>query len=147
LTHWKRLWCWEGLGAGGEGDDRGWDGCMASLTRWTWVWVNSGSSWRTGRPGVLRFMGSQRVWVTEWLNWTELRGDENWLRSIAKYLAPNILMLIFALSEPTVQRTFLKNLFLWCAIFLPHNDFMYVCVRAFVHIHTKVYMCVCVDCG
>ena len=43
LTHWKRLWCWEGLGAGGEGDDRGWDGWMASLTQWTWVWVNSGS--------------------------------------------------------------------------------------------------------
>ena len=40
LTHWKRLWCWEGLGAGGEGDDRGWDGWMTSLTRWTWVWVN-----------------------------------------------------------------------------------------------------------
>ena len=43
LTHWKRPWCWEGLGAGGEGDDRGWDGWMASPTRWTWVWVNSGS--------------------------------------------------------------------------------------------------------
>ena len=57
----KRLWCWEGLGAGGEGDNRGWDGWMASLTRWTWVWVNSGSWWWTGRPGVLRFMGSQRV--------------------------------------------------------------------------------------
>ena len=66
------LWCWEGLGAGGEGDDRGWDGWMASLTRWTWVWVNSGIWWCTGRPGVLRFMGSQRVrhdWATE-LNWT-----------------------------------------------------------------------------
>ena len=73
LTHWKRLWCWEGLGAGGEGDDRGWDGWMASLTRWTWVWVNSRSWWWTQRPGVLRFMGSQRVghdWATE-LNWTE----------------------------------------------------------------------------
>ena len=68
LTHWKRLWCWEGLGAGAEGDDRGWDGWMASLTRWTWVWVNSGRWWWTGRPGVLRFMGSQRVghdWATE----------------------------------------------------------------------------------
>ena len=43
LTHWQRLWCWEGLEAGGEGDDRGWDGWMASLTRWMWVWVNSGS--------------------------------------------------------------------------------------------------------
>ena len=74
LTHWKRLWCWEGLRAGEEGDDRGWDGWMASLTRWTRVWVNSRSWWWTGRPGVLRFMGSQRVrhdWATE-LNWTEL---------------------------------------------------------------------------
>jgi len=73
LTHWKRLWCWEGLRAGGEGDDRGWDGWMASPTQWTWVWVNSGSWWWTGRPGVLRFMGSQRVghdWATE-LNRTE----------------------------------------------------------------------------
>ena len=73
LTHWKRLWCWEGSGAGREGDDRGWDGWMASLTQWTWVWVNSRSWWWTGRPGVLQFMGSQRVrhdWATE-LNWTE----------------------------------------------------------------------------
>ena len=42
LTHWKRPWCWERLRAGGEGDDRGWDSWMASLTRWTWVWVDSG---------------------------------------------------------------------------------------------------------
>ena len=73
LTHWKRPWCWEGLGAGGEGDDRGWDGWMASPTQCTWVWVNSGSWWWTGRLGVLWFMGSQRVrhnWVSE-LNWTE----------------------------------------------------------------------------
>ena len=73
LTHWKRPWCWERLGAGGEGDDRGWDGWMASPTRWTWVWVDSGSWWWTGRPGMLRFMGLQRVrhdWATE-LNWTE----------------------------------------------------------------------------
>ena len=72
LTHWKRLCCWEGLGAGGEWDDRGWDGWMASLTQWTWVWVNSGSWWWTGRPGVLWFMGSQSD-TTERLNWTELR--------------------------------------------------------------------------
>ena len=61
-------WCWEGLGAGGEGDDRGWDGWMASVTRWMLVWVNSRSWWWTGRTGVLQFMGSQRVghdWVTE----------------------------------------------------------------------------------
>ena len=73
LTHCKRLWVWEGLGAWGEGDDQGWDGWMASLTWWTWVWVNSRSWWWTGRPGVLWFMGLQRVgydWATE-LNWTE----------------------------------------------------------------------------
>ena len=72
LTHWKRPWFWERLRAGGEGDDRRWDGWMASPTQWTWVWVNSGSWWWTGRPGMLQFMGSQRVghdWVTE-LNWT-----------------------------------------------------------------------------
>ena len=61
LTHWKRLWCWDGLGAGGEGDDRGWEGWMASPTWRTWVWVNSGRWWWTGRPGVLWFMGSRRV--------------------------------------------------------------------------------------
>ena len=72
MTHWKRPWYWEGLGAGGERDDRGWDGWMASPTGWTWVWVNSGSWWWTGRLGMLRFLGSQRVghdWATE-LNWT-----------------------------------------------------------------------------
>ena len=68
LTHWKRPWCWERLGAGGKGDDRGWDGWMASPTRWTWVWVNSGSWWWTGRPGVLWFIGLQRLghdWAAE----------------------------------------------------------------------------------
>ena len=73
LAHLKRPWCWERLKVGGEGDDRGWDGWMASPTQWTWVWVNSGSWWWTGRPGVLRFMGLQRVgydWATE-LNWTD----------------------------------------------------------------------------
>ena len=66
-----------GIGAGGEGDNRGKEGWMASLTRWTWVWVNSGSWWWTGRPAVLQFMGSQRVghgWATE-LNWTELKDE------------------------------------------------------------------------
>ena len=64
-THWKRPWCWERSKAGGEGDDRGWDGWMASPTRWTGVWVDSGR-W-TGRPGVLQSTGLQRAghnWVT-----------------------------------------------------------------------------------
>ena len=73
LTHLKRPWCWERLRAGGEGDNRGWDGWMASLTQWIWVWVNSGGWWWIGRPGMLQSTGSQRVghdWATE-LNWTE----------------------------------------------------------------------------
>ena len=71
LTNLKSPWCWERLMVGGEGDDRGWDGWMASPTRCTWVWVNSGSWWWTGKPGVLQYMGLQRVrhdWVTG-LNW------------------------------------------------------------------------------
>ena len=73
LTHWKRLWWWEGLEAREEEEDRGWDGWMASLTRWTWVWVKSRSWWWTGRPGVLRFVGSQSR--TRPSDWTEL----NWM--------------------------------------------------------------------
>ena len=72
LTHWKRLWCWEGLGAGGEGDDRGWDGWMASRTRWTWVWVNSGrwwwtEAWRAAVYGVAKSRTRLSAWTE--LNW------------------------------------------------------------------------------
>ena len=97
LTHWKRPWCWERSKAGGEGDDRGWDGWMASPIQWTWVWVSSRSWWWTGKPGVLQSMGLQRGghdWATElkhsvysmrlwpykemkdttgWLKWTDWR--------------------------------------------------------------------------
>ena len=76
LTHWKRLWCWKRLKAGGEGDDRGWDGWMASLTQWTWVWVNSGSWKWTGRPGVLPSMRSQRVRQTERLHFTSTQVEK-----------------------------------------------------------------------
>ena len=77
-----------------EGDDRGWNGWMASPTQWTWVWVDSGSWWWTGRPGVLQFMGLQRSrhdWATE-LNWTTrgrsfcLLGWEHWLRISLHYM-------------------------------------------------------------
>ena len=90
--------CWEGLGAGGEGDDRGWDGWMASLTWWTWVWVNSGSWWWTWRPGVPWFMGSQRVGqdLASELNWTEL----NWTELKSRRLIPSapFFFLKFALA-------------------------------------------------
>ena len=70
LTHLKRPWCWERLKVGGEGDDRGWDGWMASPTQWTWIWVNLGSWWWTGRPGMLQSMVLQS-W-TRLSDWTEL---------------------------------------------------------------------------
>ena len=70
-THWKRPWCWARLKAGGEGDDRGWDGWMASPTPWTWVSTSSRRWWWTGKPDVLQSMGSQRV-GHGWVNWTEL---------------------------------------------------------------------------
>ena len=121
LAHWKRPWCWEGLGAGGEGDDRGWDGWMASPTRWTWVWVNSGSWWWTGRPGVLQFMGSQRVghdWATE-LNWTE---ELYWQFSI--HLLFVSLFLILVLLSPVL---------FWCShsILYLLKDIKSICFNIF----------------
>ena len=77
-THWKRPWCWEILKAGGEGDDRRWDGWMAWLTQWTWVWASCGSWWLTGKPGVCCSPWEcKELDSTERLNWTEL----NWAYS------------------------------------------------------------------
>ena len=69
LTHWKRPWCWGRLKAGGEGDNRGWDGWMASPTWWTWVWASFGSWWWTGKPGMLQPWGWKEEDMTERLNW------------------------------------------------------------------------------
>ena len=72
LTHWKRLWCWEGLGAGGEGDNRGWDGWMASLTRWTWFEWTLGVGDVQGGLACCDIWGCKESDTTEWLNWIEL---------------------------------------------------------------------------
>ena len=69
-THWKRPWCWERLKKGGEGDDRGWEGWMASLTSWTGIWARSGSWWWTEKPGVLQSMDAKSQ--TQLSDWTEL---------------------------------------------------------------------------
>ena len=74
LTHWKRPWYWERLRAGGEGDDRGWDGWMASSTQWTWVWVDSGSWWWTDKEGwraMVHEVAKSQTWLSDWteLNW------------------------------------------------------------------------------
>ena len=72
LTPWKIPWCWKRLKAGGEGDNRGWDGWMASLTQWTWVCASSRSWWWTGKPGVLLSISltESQTWLS---NWTELK--------------------------------------------------------------------------
>ena len=100
LTHLKSPWSWERLKMGGEGDDRGWDGWMASPTQWTWVWVNSGNWCWTRRPDVLQSMGSQRVghdWVTE-LNWSVITSNVSGLNSPIK----NRNWKIRLKSDPTI---------------------------------------------
>ena len=85
----KRSWCWERWKVGGEGDDRGWDGWMASPTGWTWVWVSSSSWWWTGKPGMLQSLGSQRFghdWVTE-LNWSKITRMLSFLTRPSKFLS------------------------------------------------------------
>ena len=119
LIHWKRLWCWEWLGAGGEGDDRGWDSWMASPTRWAGVWVNSGSWWLTGRPGVLQFMGSQRVghdWSSElnWLIWTHKKLQNRVLNIVIKLLclyAQNILSAVWGVWRKVLRKTSQEKLY------------------------------------
>ena len=73
LMHWERPLCWERLKMRGEVDDTGWDGCMASLTQWTWVWAGSGSWWWTGKPGLLQTMDRRlRTELTDMYNWCSL---------------------------------------------------------------------------
>ena len=98
--HWKRLWCWESLKAGKEGDNRGRDGWMASQTQWTWVWTSSRSWWWTEKPGMLQSIGSQRVghdWATE-LSWKEC------LQWVALRLNT---------SSPFKPSTFSTHFFIW----------------------------------
>ena len=107
LTHWKIHWCWERLKAGGEGDDRGWDGWMASLTQWTWVWVSLGSWWLTGKPGMLQFTGSQRVghdWATE-LNWCHFLNLFLLIDShFVKYLTKILFLSLFSSRQNKIKQ-------------------------------------------
>ena len=91
LTHWKRLWCWEDLGAGGEGDNRGWDGWMASLTRWTWVWVlPPWSKWNKNTKNTPHLGRENTVYV-------------DWKASRARWLSYLILQLIRIKINPLIS--------------------------------------------
>ena len=122
LTHWKRPWCWERLRVGGEGDDRGRDGWMASLTQWMWVWVTSGSWWWTGRLGVLQSMGSQRVghdWVTE-LNWKSSGWSEG--PALVSLLERQLLVTCSSstpMSQVTPELSWGSNDHNCCSVFSP----------------------------
>ena len=143
LTHWRRLWCWERLRVGGEGDNRGWDGWMASPTRRTWVWMDSGSCWWTGRPGMLWFMRSQRVghdWVTE-LNWTELclkvwdKPTCHFSLTVRSLMLPHVSYSFVFIIIRHISFTFL-NFDYWSPFPSP-----YTCPLAFLSIHSLFYPC------
>ena len=114
----ERPWCWERLKAG-EGDDRGWDGWIASLTQRTWVWANSGSWWWTGKPDMLQSMRLQRVghdWTTE-LNWKTYRQQGRWILSgmstLFKAFAPGKVITGFSNRKVSFIRHRRASYFQW----------------------------------
>ena len=136
----EKTQCWERLRAGGEGDDRGWDGWMASLTRWTWVWVKSRSWWWTRRLDVLQSMGSQRVGhdrATE-LNWYHM-GDFSggpMVRTILPVQWTRVRSLVGALDS-TCQVAWPEDFFLKRNIlYIVDTDILYV-LYIYACVHTK----------
>ena len=118
LTHWKRPWCWERLKEGGEENDRRWDGWMASLTQWTWVWASSGSWWWTGRPGMLQSMGSQsQTRLSDWteMNWTDWHNFE-----LARFTI--VFWLWFQDSSIRKNSQLFSIIKIWC---LSASDFLF----------------------
>ena len=119
-THWKRPWCWEGLKAGGEGDDRGQDSWIAPPTQWVWVWTSSGKWWRTGKPAVLQSMGLPRVghdWATEQRQQpTEKQGQTEMYHFIySPLLSSNILSFLVTLWQGILNPLFPSS---WHLVYL-----------------------------
>ena len=99
LTHLKRPWCWERLKA--EGDDRGWDGWIASPTQWTWASVSSESWWWIRRPGVLQSMGHKELDMTE-VNWTEAHLLVSRESKLFVSVSFNLLLYLVSMTDPTL---------------------------------------------
>ena len=136
LTHLKRPWCWERLKAGGEGDDRRWDGWMASPTQCTWIWVSSGSWWWTGRSGVLQSTGSKRVghdWATEliWLLSLVLIGPEGSVIFLSLFVMFIPVSISISLERTGIQHFYIFPLF----TIAPFNtDISYLLLVLFRHV-------------
>ena len=126
LTHWKRPWCWEGLGAGGEGDSRGWDGWMASPTRWAWVWVNSGSwygqeAWRAAIHGITK----SRTRLSDWVTWSDHDDSYGGFHFVFIFMSLCFLFWFETKIYPRTWKVFKPldvSFFLWC-IFCPNGGF------------------------
>ena len=102
LTHWKRPWCWERLKTGGEGDDRGWDGWMASPTQWTWVWADSRRWWRTGKSGVLHAAHWVTKSPTQMSDWTTTTTKTaTWLK-LVQSKAEKFVVLLPSIPHPKI---------------------------------------------
>ena len=126
---WRRPWCWERLRAGGEGDDRGWDGWMESLTRWTWVWASSRNWWWTGKPGVLLSMGLERVrWLRDWaeLNWGSTQIDSNGNFWGLALLKEKKIILYWGIPDYLISKQCFDN-FRWTA---PGHSNLYTCIHS-----------------
>ena len=88
---WKRPWCWERFKSGREGDDRGWDGWMASSTQWTWVWASSGCWWMNRKAWHVAVHGVAKSWT--WLsNWTD------WITRLDLYFQDIILATVWKMN-------------------------------------------------
>ena len=107
LTHWKRPWCWERLKAGGEGDNRGWDGWMASPTQWMWVWASCGSWWWIRKPACYSPWSCKELGTTEQLNWLTIlsQGEQLWQLPTQTYVS--------VLTSPQTVRHFQVLPVLW----------------------------------
>ena len=156
LTHLKRPWCWESLIEGGEGDDR-WDDWMSPLTQWTWVWVNSRSSWWTGKPGMLQSHGvtKSQIWLSDWTELNNFNSNFTFAISICahdnkstetmninvsqqlflKYLSRHKIK-IYVLNFVQMVSCYTQSLCIFntchCVCFLPSKGFVFLCSQIYV---------------
>ena len=112
LTHWRRSWCWARWKAGGEEDDRGWDGPMASPTWWTGVWASSGGWWSTGNLVCCSPWEKSQTWLSNWNEMNSLYSCHLFLISSASVRSIQFLsfiVLIFTWNVSSVSLIFLKS--------------------------------------